>query len=87
MPVIGMPSGKPATPRVTATFAALGTISGSTRRGTFSSAHISSDQVRLPRSMSKVREALVTSVICGALAPGPPASRQTRYESTVPNAS
>jgi len=87
MPVIGMPSGNPGTARVVATRAALGTISGKTARGMRSKSHNSACQVRVAKSISSVRDAFVTSVTCGALPSAPPASCQTKYESTVPKAS
>jgi hypothetical protein len=83
MPAMGMPSGSPRTPLVTPKTPADGRISGSTSRGTSKSAQSSSSQARFSRSMSRVREALVTSVACTA----PPVSFQSSALSTVPKQS
>ena len=61
----------------------LETISGRTRCGMDRSRHSSASQVPVRRSMSIVRDALLTSVTCCR----PPVSFQTSQESTVPAAS
>lgn len=65
------------------TTALLGAICGSTLRGIFSNARISSFQSCACRSNSIVRDALLGSVLCTA----PPVSCQISQLSTVPNAS
>ena len=83
MPVIGMPSGRNTAPFVVPMNPALGTIVGSTARGTLNIVSISSSQASFARSISRVREALVTSVACTA----PLVRRCTRNVSMVPKAS
>ena len=61
-----MPSGRPGTPRVSPSRPADGQTSGSTAGGTPNSAHSSPSKRRAPMSKSSVRDALVTSVACGA---------------------
>ena len=63
--------------------ALLGAMPGSTLRGMFSSARMSSFQSCVCRSNSMVREALLGSVLCTA----PPVSCHTSQVSTVPKAS
>ena len=63
--------------------ALLGAMLGSTLRGMFSSARMSSFQSCVCRSNSMVREALLGSVLCTA----PPVSCHTSQVSTVPKAS
>ena len=83
MPAIGMPSGRPGTPR-------RACRSRPTRREPRAAARAarrrarssSSSSSRLCRSNSSVRDAFVTSVACTA----PPVSRQMRKLSMVPNA-
>ncbi|CAM4524395.1 hypothetical protein ACAE110713_29910 [Achromobacter aegrifaciens] len=69
--------------RASPTTALLGAMVGSTLRGIFSSARISSFQSCVCRSNSMVREALLGSVLCTA----PPVSCQISQVSTVPKAS
>ncbi len=73
--------------RVRATSPVLGTMRGNTPSGTPNNSHSQGSQRRVSRCIRLVRDAFVTSMTCGAPAAAPPASHQTRKESTVPNAS
>ena len=85
MPAIGTPASTPPSRTVPYT-SDDERICGSIASGTPSSAAICSSHASVRRSISRVREALVTSVTCSPPS-GPPVMFQTSHESIVPNAS
>ena len=81
-PVMGVPSGSPSTPRVTAKWPAEGQTRGRMASGTSSRRHNSGHQAHRVMSKSRVRDAFETSVMWLL----PPVRRQIRKLSTVPKA-